>query len=143
MYAQPIKRILIAGLVAIGLATTSAPPASATTAYTVTILKVECIDRQEPWPDTNDEPRVEVNAMPVYVGSGYDDGTLKNIKNVDVTVYTDFGISVWEEDIWPDYDDYIGDKTIISADVVGLGTKTATIGTTDGKYKIYYKVEYK
>jgi hypothetical protein len=143
MHTQLFRRLLVASLIALSVIAGSAPPASASITYTVTVMKVECIDRQDPWPSTNDEPRVTVNAMPIYSGSGYNDGTLRDIADVDVTVYDEFTFSIWEEDPWPDPDDYIGYKEIISADVVGEGTKTATVGTTNGKYKIHYRLEYR
>ena len=141
MITQYHKRMLIAGMFALTLAAGITSPASATTSYTMTIVKLECIIKQDSVFNGKDEPRVEVNAMPVYTGSGFSNGTIKYVPNNGTTVYSSATISIWELDASPDPDDYIGYFTITSANVVGMGELTHILGGSSGKYKVTYRVD--
>lgn len=142
MKTHRIIGLVFASIVALTLLVGTAPRASASTRYTITLLKLECIEKQDSWANGDDEPTLEVNAMPVYEGSGFEDGTLRDFSDRSTYVYDDFGLSIWERDEWPDRDDYVGDVDIESADVVGEGTKSVVIGNNNGKYRVYYRVDY-
>jgi hypothetical protein len=117
--------------------------AVATTSYTLTILKIECVNRQDPYPDMKDEIRLQFDAMPIYSDDKYTDGEVRNIKNVPVPFDSgikDFDFWLYEEDNLADYDDLIGKTNIVVANVIYQGNQTVTIGTTNGKYKITYMI---
>lgn len=143
MKFQKIAQIVIAALIAGVLFTSSTAKASST--YTLTVTKIECVERQDPWPDMKDEIRLQFDAYPIYSGDHYEDGEVRNIKDVPVPFdsgISDFDFWLYEEDNLGDPDDLIGTKNIVVANVIDQGLKTATIGTTNGKYKITYKIEY-
>jgi hypothetical protein len=137
------KKLGIAAMASVALAAGGAPRAEATTSYTVTVVKIECLIKQDSWVNGKDEPEVTVNAMPIWDGSGFEAGTVKYLPYNETIIYTDAGISMWELDNNPDPDDYLGYFNFTSADVVGQGNQTHNIGGPDGKYKVTYHVDYR
>ena len=133
-----MKRIFMASFLAIMVAAASTPTASAST-YTLTIVRLECIIKQDSLINGSDEPRIIVDGITMYMGSGFSNGTTKGV-GVALTVGSSPTVDVWETDPSPDPDDFIGSFTVTSSTAVGKGVLSKIVGNSNGKYKVFYEV---
>jgi hypothetical protein len=134
-----IKRFLTAGMLAIMLAAGATPHASAATSYTLTIVSIECITKQDSGANGKDEPKIKVDLVKVYKGDGFANGTSKSV-NEARTMGTSAVIDLWEVDtsFW-DSDDFMGQVTVFSTKA-GLGNQIAVFAGSGGLYEITYKI---
>ena len=138
MFRLLMKRIFMASFLAIMVAAASTPTASAST-YTLTIVRLECIIKQDSLINGSDEPRIIVDGITMYMGSGFSNGTTKGV-GVALTVGSSPTVDVWETDPSPDPDDFIGSFTVTSSTAVGKGVLSKIVGNSNGKYKVFYEV---
>ncbi len=138
MFSALFKRIMIASLMALSIAASSTPTASATT-YTFTIVRLECIIKQDSIFNGSDEPRIIVDGITIFLGNNFSNGTVQGI-GTSLTVGSQPSIDVWETDPSPDPDDFIGSFTVTSSTAVGQGVKSKIVGNSNGKYKVFYEV---
>lgn len=134
-----MKRIVMASFLAIMVAASSTPSASASSTYTLTIVSLECIIKQDSLINGSDEPRIIVDGITLYMSSGFSNGTTKGV-GIALTVGSSPTVDVWETDPSPDPDDFIGSFTITSSTDVGKGVLSKVVGNNKGKYKVFYEV---
>lgn len=135
-----MKRIVMASFLAIMVAASSTPSASASSSYTLTIVRLECIIKQDSLINGSDEPRIIVDGITLYMGSGFSNGTTKGV-GIALTVGSSPTVDVWETDPSPDPDDFIGSFTVTSSTAVGKGVLSKIVGNSNGKYKVFYEVK--
>src|SRR5689334_13213419 len=102
MIRHSLWRALIVGMLTLVVATGIVPSASATS-YRITLVQIECLDKQDSVANGKDEPYIEINGNRVWSGSGFTDGTSANSLGTFL-IANNSNVRLWEEDNWPDAD---------------------------------------
>lgn len=141
MIPQFMRRVLIVGGLAGYLLTGVNPHAAVATATSaqLTIVQIECIVKQDSIANGSDEPRAKIDGKNVYTGSGFQNGTTKQVNETRTIGYSG-EIQLWELDSssW-DPDDLLGAFVVYAADA-GLGNQVRYVYGSGATYRITYKI---
>jgi hypothetical protein len=137
MIKRTFWRTLIAGLVALVVVVNAVPSAAAST-FHITLVQIECLDKEDSTINGADEPYIEINGSRVWSGSGFRDGDSENSLGTFLIGNT-ANVRLWEQDAAPDNDDLIGSVGVGASDA-GDGTKTVILTGAGGQYSLSFRV---
>ena len=118
------------------VATTPRPASAQSTRY-VQLVSLTCIETEDSI--GADEPFVTVGGTTVWTGSLNDDQSVNLIGLPARPFNSQVTISLYDDDPWPDADDWLGTKTISSVEA-GLGTLRLYFNENGALYQLNYYV---